>query len=88
MARSCRPKKTNREQTWGQPIKCFKCGEHGHISKFCKQQKQEKNFVSQSRKFSQKNFSLRIYLENRNMSTTSTSYSFKPQVIILLVNLY
>ena len=36
-------------------MKCFKGGEQGHISKFCRKQKIQKKFVSQSRKFSQNN---------------------------------
>ena len=36
-------------------MKCFKCGEHGHIAKFCrKQQRPEKKFVSQSRRTNQR----------------------------------
>ena len=36
-------------------MKCFKCGEHGHIAKFCrKQQKPEKKFVSQNKRTNQR----------------------------------
>ena len=35
-------KKAKTKQTRRQPLKCFKYGEHGHISNFCKKQKPEK----------------------------------------------
>ena len=55
IAKECRFKKTIPEQTKASQMKCFKFGEHGHIDKFCrKQQKPEKNFVSQSRRTNQR----------------------------------
>ena len=55
IAKECRFKKTIPEQTKASQMKCFKCGEHGHIAKFCrKQQKPEKKFVSQSRRTNQR----------------------------------
>ena len=51
IAKECRLKITIHAQTKASPMKCCNCGEHGHISKFCrKQQKPEKKFVSQSKR--------------------------------------
>ena len=55
IAKECRLKKTTHEQTKAFPIKCFNCGEHGHIVKFCRrQQKPVKKFVSQNRRSKKK----------------------------------
>ena len=55
IAKECRLKKTTHGQTNASPMRCFKCGEHGYIAKFCrKQQKPEKNFVSQNSRTNQR----------------------------------
>ena len=55
IAKECGLNKTTHEQTKASPIKCFNCGEHGHIAKFCrKQQKPEKESVSQNRRTNQR----------------------------------
>ena len=41
-AKDCRLKRANTEQTRGQPIKCFKRGEQGHISIFLRNRNQKK----------------------------------------------
>ena len=50
MGKDCRLKQSNTEQSKGQTLKCFICGEQGHISKFCEKQKPEIKFVGQRRK--------------------------------------
>ena len=55
IAKECWLKRTVHEQTKASPIKCFKCGEHGHFAKlYRKQQKPEKKFLSQNRRTNQR----------------------------------
>ena len=46
--KDCRFKKVNTKQIRGQLIKCFKCGERGHIAKFCKKQTPEKTLLGRA----------------------------------------
>ena len=75
IAKECRLKKTTHEQTKASPMKCFKCGEHGHIAKFCKkQQKTEKMFVSQSKGTNQRG--LQNSVEEQNLENEEEIFSF------------
>ena len=53
IAKECRFKKTTHEQTKVSPIKCFKCGEHGHIAKFCRKQQKPERKVCKSKQENQ-----------------------------------